>query len=102
MSNSFAKTRPQDQPYAIYSAGNFTFYVCKTYSKDPKKPYARFLVWASSPFTYGSMECGDTYAEEILSSARLVACEDEWMDVYGPYSLHSSEIVTPEEYLQYH
>ena len=96
MSNPFAKSRPQHQPYAIYRAGDFIFHVCKTYSKDPKKAYARFFVWASSPFTYG----GDTYADEVLSSARLVAAEPEWLEVYGPHSLLTSmNIPTPEQYI---
>jgi len=99
MSNPFAKTRPQHKPYAIYRAGDFIFHVCKTYSKDPKKAYARFFVWASSPFTHGSMEGGDTYADEVLTTARLVACEPEWLEVYGAHSIPAANIVTPEEYI---
>jgi len=102
MSNPFAKSRPQHKPYAIYRANSFIFHVCKTYSKDPKKAYARFFVWASSPFTHGSMEGGDTYADEVLSTARLVACEPEWLEVYGPHSIRASKIVTPEEYIAQH
>jgi len=56
MSNPFAKTRPQHQPYAIYRMGSFEWRVCKTYSKDPLKPYGRFFVWARSPMTFGSFE----------------------------------------------
>lgn len=102
MSNPFAKSRPQHQPYAIYRAGDFIFHVCKTYSKDPKKAFARFFVWASSPFTYGSMEGGDTYADEVLNTARLVAAEPEWLEVYGRHSIRSMKIVTPEEYIEQH
>jgi hypothetical protein len=104
MSNPFAKSRPQHQPYAIYRAGDFIFHVCKTYSKDPKKPYARFFVWASSPFTYGSMEGGDTYAAEVLSSAVLVAAEPDWLEVYGPHSTRVSALLmrTPEQYIAEH
>lgn len=102
MPNPFGKTRPQHQPYAIYRAGDFIFHVCKTYTNDPKKLYARFFVWASSPFTYGSMEGGDTYADEVLSSARLVACEPQWLEVYGPRSSHSINVPTPEEYIALH
>ena len=99
MPNPFAKSHPQHQPYAIYRANGFIFHVCKTYSKDPKKAYARFFVWASSPYTYGSMEGGDTYADEILSSTRLVAAEPEWLEVYGPHSIRSVIMPTPEEYI---
>jgi hypothetical protein len=108
MPNPFAKSRPQHQPYAIYRAGDFIFHVCKTYSKDPMKPYARFFVWASSPFTHGSMEGGDTYADEVLSNARLVAAEPEWLEVYGPHSIVAASVpiteklMTPEEYIAQH
>jgi hypothetical protein len=100
MPNPFGKSRPQHQPYAIYRAGDFIFHVCKTYTNNPKKPFARFFVWASSPYTYGSMEGGDTYADEVLSSARLVAAEPEWLEVYGEHSiLRSTVLPTPEEYI---
>ena len=101
-SNPFAKSRPQHQPYAIYCANGFTFHVCKTYSKDPKKAYARFFVWASSPFTYGSMEGGGIYVDEVLGTTRLVAAEPEWLEVYGPHSIRAASIVTPEEYIAQH
>jgi hypothetical protein len=102
MSNPFAKSRSQHKPYAIYRVGDFILHVCKTYSKDPKKPYARFFVWASSPFTHGSMEGGDTYADKVLGSTRLVACEPEWLEVYGPHSIRAANITTPEEYIAQH
>lgn len=99
MPNPFSKTRPQHQPYAIYRAGDFIFHVCKTYTHKIEKPYARFFVWASSPFTHGSMEGGDTYADEVLSSTRLVAAEPEWLEEYGPHSIRSVIMPTPEEYI---
>jgi hypothetical protein len=102
MSNPFAKSRPQHQPYAIYRAGDFIFHICKTYSKDLKKPYARFFVWASSPFTYGSMEGGDTYADEVLSTALLVAAEPDWLEVHGSISRKANQVLTPEEYIAKH
>jgi len=45
------------------------------------------------------MEGGDTYADEVLSTARLVACEPEWLEVYGPHSILSINMPTPEEYI---
>ena len=102
MSNPFAKSRPQHQPYAIYRAGDFIYHVCKTYTNKMEKPYARFFVSASSPFTHGSMEMGDMYAEEVLSNTRLVACEPEWLEVYGPRSIRSVSMPTPEEYIAAH
>ena len=102
MSNPFAKSRPQGNPYAIYRKGDFVWYVCKTYSKDPLKPYGRFFVWASSPMTFGSFEGGDAYAAEVLDSAYLVACEPEWLAEYGRYSVipfGQTILPTPKEYL---
>ena len=101
MSNPFAKSRPQHQPYAIYRAGDFIFHVCKTYKKpanEAKNVYARWFVWASSPFTHGSMEGGDTYCAEMRDSARLVAAEPEWLEHYGK----GKTVPTPEEYIAEH
>ena len=105
MSNPFAKSRPQHQPYAIYRIGDFIWRVCKTYSQDPLKPYGRFFVWASSPMTYGLFEGGDAYAAEILNGAHLVACEPEWFAVYGRYSVvpfGQTILPTPQEYIKEH
>jgi len=105
MSNPFAKSRPQHQPYAIYRVGDLIMHVCKTY-KSPANVvgdhYARWFVWASSPFTHGSMEGGDTYAAEVLDTARLVAAEPEWLEVYGSLSVRSMNMPTPEEYIAQH
>ena len=101
MSNPFAKTRPQHQPYAIYRAGDFIWHICKAYSKNPRKPYARFFVWASSPYTYGRMEGGDTYVEDILNTGRLVAAEPEFLEVFGPYSWRG-KAMSPEDYIKQH
>ena len=101
MTNPFAKSRPQHQPYAIYRAGDFIFHVCKTYKKPANEVgdiYARWFVWASSPFTYGSMEGGDTYRSEIVNSARLVAAEPEWLEHHAK----GVTMPTPEEYIAAH
>lgn len=98
MSNPFAKTRPQHKPYAIYRAGDFIFHVCKTYKKPANEVgdnYARWFVWAASPFTYGSMEAGDTYRSEIVNSARLVAAEPAWLE----HNASGFTLPTPEEYI---
>jgi hypothetical protein len=60
--------------------------------------YARWFVWASSPFTYGSMEGGDTYRSEIVNSARLVAAEPEWLEHHAK----GVPMPTPEEYIAAH
>ena len=83
MPNPFAKTRPVENPYAIYIANGFTFHVCKTYKMpkhESKDAYARWFVWAKSPMTYDQFEGGDTYRNEIIRSARLVACDPQWLE----------------------
>jgi hypothetical protein len=101
MKNPFAKTRPQHQPYAIFRSGPFIFHVCKTYKKPANEVgdiYARWFVWASSPYTFGSMEAGDTYRSEIVNSARLVAAEPEWLEHHAV----GVNLPTPEEYIAQH
>jgi hypothetical protein len=64
------KSRPANNPYAIYRAGDMTWHVCKTYktpASEAKDQYARWFVWAKSPMTYGSFEGGDTYAAEVTA-----------------------------------
>ena len=87
--NPFGKSRPVDAPYAIYKAGDWTWHICKTYKapeSEAKDTYARWFVWAKSPNTFGSFEGGDTYAREVISNARLVACTPEWLVHVGPRS----------------
>ena len=101
MSNPFAKTRQMHKPYAIYVMGAFIFHVCKTY-KHPRNeastPYSRWFVWASSPYTFGSMEAGDTYCADIKRDAQLVAAEPAWLEHYGK----GKTVPTPEEYIAQH
>jgi hypothetical protein len=111
MSNPFAKSRPQHQPYAIYVMGDFIFHVCKTY-KHPRNeastPYSRWFVWASSPYTFGGMEAGDTYCADIKRDAKLVAAEPAWLEHYGytktvtAHMTFGNGIPTPEEYIAQH
>ena len=98
MANPFAKSRPVNQPYAIYRAGDMTWHVCKTYKTPANERgdmYARWFVWAKSPMTYGSFEGGDTYASEVRNYGLLVAAEPEWREQYAAGVV----IPTPEEYL---
>ena len=97
MPNPFAKTRPASAPYAIYSAGDMVWHVCKTYQtpqKEAQNQYARWFVWAKSPFTFGSFEGGDTYRSEVINYGRLVAAEPEWQDAHN-----TRKLPTPAEYM---
>ncbi len=90
--NPFGKSRPQNQPYAIYKAGDWTWHVCKTYKapeSEAKDTYARWFVWAKSPHTWGEFEGGDTYRRDVVQLGRLVACTPEWLEAHG----HNSNIV---------
>lgn len=102
MPNPFGKTRPVDQPYAIYTnPQGWTWHVCKTYktpASEAKDSYARWFVWASSPMTHGEFEGGDTYRIEILRGGRLVAAEPEWIKQQG-YAGLTRKYPTPAEYL---
>jgi hypothetical protein len=108
MPNPFAKSRPANNPYAIYRAGDMVWHVCKTYkqpSSEAKDPYARWFVWAKSPMTYDSFEGGDTYASEVRRYGRLVAATPEWQEAYGitttvaAHMTFGHGIPTPEKYL---
>jgi hypothetical protein len=108
MANPFAKSRPVDQPYAIYRAGDMTWHVCKTYktpANEAKDQYARWFVWAKSPMTYGDFEGGDTYAAEVRRYGRLVAAEPAWLEAQGVTTTQAAHmtfghgIPTPAEYL---
>jgi hypothetical protein len=101
MSNPFAKTRPQHQPYAIYRSGHFIFHVCKTYKKpinEVESSFSRWFVWAASPLTCGGMEAGDTYCADIKRDAKLVAAEPKWLEYYGK----GKTVPTPQEYIAQH
>jgi hypothetical protein len=87
MPNPFAKSRKTDMPYAIYQGPNdWEWRVLKTYKNpenEAKDQYARWMVAAKSPMTYGEFEMGDTYAKEILLYGRLVAGTPEWIEAHG-------------------
>ena len=100
--NPFDKSRPQATPYAIYASDRgWTWHICKTYKtpeNEAKDAYARWFVWASSPYTYGDFEGGDTYRRDVVNLGRLVAAEPEWLAAHGK-GIPSGLIPTPAEYL---
>ena len=91
MSNPFAKSRKTDMPYAIYQAPEgWEWRILKTYkipANEAKDKYARWMVAAKSPHTYGEFEMGDTYAVDILTYGRLVAATPEWIEAHGTKGL---------------
>ena len=85
MSNPFKKTADKADPYAIYSAGSFTWKVlsCSHGPKNGKKnPYARWFCFVTSNMCPDG-EFGDTYAAEVQQYGTLVQCTPEWKEHYG-------------------
>jgi hypothetical protein len=85
---SFGKTRPQNEPYAIYTnPQGWIWKVLKTYkhsAAEIKDPHARWFVAATSPMMQGgSYEMGDTYAAEIRQFGTLTQADPEWREQYG-------------------
>lgn len=87
MANPFSKSRKTEAPYAIYqNPTGWEWRVLKTYKapeNEAKDQYARWLVAAKSDNTFGSFEMGDTYAKDILTYGRLIACTQEWFNVHA-------------------
>jgi hypothetical protein len=96
MANPFAKSRKTDAPYAIYQGpGGWEWRVLKTYKQpenEAKDQYARWMVAAKSPHTYGDFEMGDTYANEVLTYGRLVACTGDWLVAHGKRSSIAADV----------
>lgn len=70
VANAWGKTRPLDNPYAVFTAPNgWEWRVLKAYQTPEKEKenwrWARWLCAVKSPFTYGSWEYGDTYITDI-------------------------------------
>ena len=83
----FGKMRkPAEQggePYAVYQLGPITIQVLKTYQHhDNEGQYSRWMTAASGPDTFGSLDMGDSYAEEIRTFGRLIAATPEWQQAY--------------------
>ena len=69
MKNECAKSRDVNNPYEIWTHGDWEWRVLKKYQrpdKEAENPNARWFVAAKSPYTYGSFEYGDTYVKDIM------------------------------------
>ena len=66
------RTRPSNNPYEVWTDGQFTYKVLKKYQNDDNKPYARAFLATSSPFTWGSEELGDGYIADYQSRCQLI------------------------------
>jgi hypothetical protein len=77
MANTQAKTRPTENPYEIWQAGNWEWRVLKKWQIDDNKPYARWFCAVKSPMTYGGFELGDVYVKDIKEHAYKIFDERE-------------------------
>jgi len=87
MANQFAKTVDVSAPYATFAVGDWQWNVIKTYQmpvNERKNDFARWMVAARSPNTFGSWELGDTYIASLFSieGLRLTYASDAWVDAY--------------------
>lgn len=71
--NPCGKTRPINNPYETWYAGQWEWRVLKKYQspeKEAANPYARWFCGVKSPYTYGEYELGDVYVADITRYAR--------------------------------
>ena len=75
--NLCGKTRPVDNPYEVWcNNSGWEWRILKRYQSlenEAQNPYARVLVAAKSPLTYGEFEYGDTYIRDITNNAVKVS-----------------------------
>ena len=93
MANPLGKSRKVDNPYATFFVENketgawIEWRVLKTYQlphKEQENPYGRWFVAASSPYTNGSYDMGDTYINDIIrTNPKLIQASPEWKEAYG-------------------
>jgi len=77
--NLCGKRRDVENPYEIWTSGDFEYRVLKKYKApraEAKDQYARWFVATKSPYTHGSWELGDTYALDIKNNATLTYSEE--------------------------
>lgn len=81
--NLFGRRRPITAPYAIYKSGDWEYRVLKTYKRvDREDKYSAWYCGVKSPYTGGSYELGDVYADEVRQLP-LVSAEDSWREAYN-------------------
>jgi hypothetical protein len=68
--NAWGRSRPKENPYAIYGANGWTWNVLKAYQtpeKEKANPYARWYTFVTSPYCPEG-EYGDTYVKDIVGT----------------------------------
>jgi len=87
MPNPFKKTRPVDEPYAVYTnvqrGWEWRILATRKMPENEGSPFAIWYVAAKSPYTDGRSEYGDTYKSDILQNGVLTEATAEWRKHYG-------------------
>ena len=87
MPNPFKKTRPVDEPYAVYTnvqrGWEWRILATRKMPENEGSPFAIWYVAAKSPHTDGRSEYGDTYKSDILQNGVLTEATAEWRKHYG-------------------
>jgi len=77
--NPCGKTRPVNNPYEIWVAGDWQWRVLKKWQapqNEVKNRYARWFCAVKSPMTHGRYDMGDTYMFDITEYATKASDED--------------------------
>ena len=72
MKNLCGKMRPKNDPYEVWQADDWTWYVLKKYQspeKEAANPYARWLCAVVTPYTSLEGDVGDVYCSDIKRRA---------------------------------
>jgi hypothetical protein len=70
--NLMGKSRTKDNPYMIFeNDSGWTWRILKSWQGDDTKKFGRWFVDASSPFTMGGSDMGDTYVHDVVNNAHL-------------------------------
>lgn len=72
MPNPMGKTRPNNNPYLTFKAGDWTWNVLKANTTKATKQYASWLCYVTSPMTGSCGDTGDTYVQDVVGHANLV------------------------------
>ena len=85
--NLFGKSRPKENPYAIYKQDDWEWRVLKTNQRKDKEdtnPKASWFVAVRTPMTHGGWDMGDTYVNDIMThKPELTQSTPEWSKTYA-------------------
>ena len=87
--NLLGKSRPVQDPYAIYEGygpfGNTEMCLIKTYqvpANECKNSFARWSVAVKTDMTHGSYDMGDSYIRDAIYGLTLTYASEEYKQQY--------------------